>query len=143
MTLADHAGSIALGGHTVPRLGFGTMRLTGPRIFGEPADPKACVRTVRDAYEGGVRVFDTAWYYGPDVASRIVREPWRHTRTTSCSSASSAAPGGRTGTGTPRPPATSCARGPNDNAACSGSTTCPWCISVGWRPAAGCPSRRC
>src|SRR3954452_4669614 len=74
MTLADHAGSIALGGHTVPRLGFGTMRLTGPRIFGEPADPKACVRTVRDAYQGGVRVFDTAWYYGPDVASRIVRE---------------------------------------------------------------------
>jgi pyridoxine 4-dehydrogenase len=74
MALADHAGSIALGGHTVPRLGFGTMRLTGPRIFGEPADPEACVRTVRDAYEGGVRLFDTAWYYGPDVASRIVRE---------------------------------------------------------------------
>jgi aryl-alcohol dehydrogenase-like predicted oxidoreductase len=50
------------------------MRLTGPRIFGEPADTEACVRTVQDAYEGGVRVFDTAWYYGPDVASRIVRE---------------------------------------------------------------------
>ena len=74
MTLADSAGSIALGGHSVPRLGFGTMRLTGARIFGEPADPKACVRTVQDAYQGGVRVFDTAWYYGPDVASRIVRE---------------------------------------------------------------------
>jgi aryl-alcohol dehydrogenase-like predicted oxidoreductase len=29
---------------------------------------------VQDAYEGGVRVFDTAWYYGPDVASRLVRE---------------------------------------------------------------------
>src|SRR4051794_7348162 len=74
MTLADHAGSIALAGRSVPRLGFGTMRLTGPRIFGEPVDPEACVRTVQDAYEGGVRVFDTAWYYGPDVASRIVRE---------------------------------------------------------------------
>src|SRR4051794_32188435 len=74
MTLADHAGSVTLGGRSVPRLGFGTMRLTGPRIFGEPADPEACVRTVRDAYAGGVRVFDTAWYYGPDVASRIVRE---------------------------------------------------------------------
>ena len=74
MALADHAGSIALGGHILPRLGFGTMRLTGPGIFGEPADAKACVRTVQDAYQGGVRVFDTAWYYGPDVASRIVRE---------------------------------------------------------------------
>jgi len=74
MSLADHAGSIALGGRTVPRMGFGTMRLTGPGIFGEPADPKACVRTVQAAYESGVRVFDTAWYYGPDVASRIVRE---------------------------------------------------------------------
>jgi pyridoxine 4-dehydrogenase len=50
------------------------MRLTGPGIFGEPADPEACARTVQDAYRGGVRVFDTAWYYGPDVASRIVRE---------------------------------------------------------------------
>jgi pyridoxine 4-dehydrogenase len=74
MTLADHVGSLTLGGRSVPRLGFGTMRLTGPRIFGEPGDPEACVRTVQDAYAGGVRVFDTAWYYGPDVASRIVRE---------------------------------------------------------------------
>ena len=74
MTLADHAGTIALGGRSVPRLGLGTMRLTGPRIFGEPVDTEACVRTVQAAYQGGVRVFDTAWYYGPDVASRIVRE---------------------------------------------------------------------
>jgi aryl-alcohol dehydrogenase-like predicted oxidoreductase len=74
MTLTDHVGTIALGGRNVPRLGFGTMRLTGPGIFGEPVDPEACVRTVRAAHQGGVRVFDTAWYYGPDVASRIVRE---------------------------------------------------------------------
>lgn len=74
MTLADHAGTIALAGRSVPRLGLGTMRLTGPHIFGEPADTEACVRTVQAAYQGGVRVFDTAWYYGPDVASRIVRE---------------------------------------------------------------------
>lgn len=74
MTLADDAGTIAVGGRSVPRLGLGTMRLTGPRIFGEPVDTEACVRTVQAAYQGGVRVFDTAWYYGPDVASRIVRE---------------------------------------------------------------------
>ena len=74
MTLADHVGTITLGGRSVPRLGFGTMRLTGSGIFGEPVDPDECIRTVQNAYQGGVRVFDTAWYYGPDVASRIVRE---------------------------------------------------------------------
>jgi aryl-alcohol dehydrogenase-like predicted oxidoreductase len=50
------------------------MRLTGPEIFGEPADRAECVRVARAAYDGGVRLFDTAWFYGPDVASSIVKE---------------------------------------------------------------------
>jgi aryl-alcohol dehydrogenase-like predicted oxidoreductase len=50
------------------------MRLTGPQIFGEPADRDQAVAVVRAAYDGGVRLFDTAWYYGPDVASAIVKE---------------------------------------------------------------------
>jgi aryl-alcohol dehydrogenase-like predicted oxidoreductase len=29
---------------------------------------------VRAAYDAGVRIFDTAWYYGPDTSSRIVHE---------------------------------------------------------------------
>ena len=71
MTLGQ---TITVAGHDVPRLGFGTMRLTGPQLFGEPADRDECVRVVRAAYDGGVRVFDTAWYYGPDVASAIVKD---------------------------------------------------------------------
>lgn len=71
MPLTD---TIEIAGHLVPRLGFGTMRLTGPKIFGEPADRPECVRVVRAAYDAGVRLFDTAWYYGPDVASAIVKE---------------------------------------------------------------------
>ncbi|MGH3743409.1 MAG: aldo/keto reductase [Mycobacteriales bacterium] len=71
MSLTD---TIQIAGRTVPRLGFGTMRLTGPEIFGEPADRAECVRVVRAAYDAGIRLFDTAWYYGPDVASAIVRE---------------------------------------------------------------------
>ena len=67
-------GTISVAGHQVPRLGFGTMRLSGPDIFGPPADRDECVRTVRAAYDGGVRLFDTAWYYGPDVSSAIVKE---------------------------------------------------------------------
>jgi aryl-alcohol dehydrogenase-like predicted oxidoreductase len=71
---AEDAGSIDLAGRRVPRLGFGTMRLTGPRIFGPPADRDEAVRVVRRAVELGVRVIDTAWYYGPDVASPIVAD---------------------------------------------------------------------
>ena len=74
MTDLSNAGTLAVAGRTVPRFGFGTMRLTGPQIFGEPADRDECVAVVRAAYDGGVRVFDTAWYYGPDVASPIVKD---------------------------------------------------------------------
>lgn len=71
MPLTD---TIGIAGRSVPRLGFGTMRLTGPGIFGEPVDRAECVRVVRAAYDAGIRLFDTAWYYGPDVASAIVKE---------------------------------------------------------------------
>lgn len=50
------------------------MRLTGPRIFGPPADRDEAVRVVRRAYERGVRLIDTSWYYGPYVANEIVAD---------------------------------------------------------------------
>jgi pyridoxine 4-dehydrogenase len=68
------AGTITLAGRTVPRLGYGTMRLTGPRIFGPPADRDEAVRVLRRAVELGVRVIDTAWYYGPYVANELVAQ---------------------------------------------------------------------
>jgi pyridoxine 4-dehydrogenase len=68
------AGTIDLAGRTIPRLGYGTMRLTGPRIFGPPADRDEAVRVLRRAVELGVRVIDTAWYYGPYVADELVAE---------------------------------------------------------------------
>jgi aryl-alcohol dehydrogenase-like predicted oxidoreductase len=73
MTAAD-AGTVRLAGLDVPRLGYGTMRLTGPRIFGPPADRGEAVRVLRRAVELGVRVIDTAWYYGPFVADEILAE---------------------------------------------------------------------
>jgi pyridoxine 4-dehydrogenase len=72
--LAQSVGTIDVAGHTVPRFGFGCMRLTGPNIMGEPADRDQALAVVRAAYDGGVRLFDTAWYYGPDTSSTIVRE---------------------------------------------------------------------
>src|SRR4051812_16815744 len=68
MTLADHAGTIALGGRTVPRLGFGTMRLTGPGIFGEPPIPRrVCAPddTVLVSKLGGARRANGDWYAAP------------------------------------------------------------------------------
>jgi pyridoxine 4-dehydrogenase len=69
---AEQAGTITIAGRTVPRFGYGTMRLTGPRIWGPPADPDQAVAVLRRAIELGVRVIDTAWYYGLDVANALV-----------------------------------------------------------------------
>ncbi|MEV0586690.1 aldo/keto reductase [Nonomuraea sp. NPDC050310] len=58
----------------VSRLGFGTMRLTGPGIWGEPADHAGALRVLRRAVELGVTLIDTADSYGPHVAESLVAE---------------------------------------------------------------------
>jgi aryl-alcohol dehydrogenase-like predicted oxidoreductase len=57
-----------------PRLGLGTMSLTGRGTWGEPADPAAARALLRRAAELGVRLFDTADSYGPETAERLLRE---------------------------------------------------------------------
>lgn len=72
---AAEAGTFQLGGElTVNRLGFGAMRITGPGIWGEPADPEAARRLLRRAVELGVNLIDTADSYGPDVSERLIGE---------------------------------------------------------------------
>lgn len=64
-----------LGGDlAVSRLGYGTMQLTGPGTWGEPADRHNAIRVVRRAAELGVTFFDSADAYGPDVTSGILRD---------------------------------------------------------------------
>jgi pyridoxine 4-dehydrogenase len=46
-------------------------------VLGPPADPAEARRVLARALELGVRVFDTAWYYGPDVSSRMLAEAAR------------------------------------------------------------------
>ncbi len=58
----------------IHRLGFGAMRLTGPGIWGEPADPAEALRTLRRARDLGIDFIDTADSYGPDVSERLIRE---------------------------------------------------------------------
>ncbi|WP_370615012.1 aldo/keto reductase [Mumia sp. Pv 4-285] len=59
---------------TVNRLGFGAMRITGPGIWGEPADRETARAVVRRAVELGVDFIDTADSYGPDVSEQIIGE---------------------------------------------------------------------
>ncbi|HEY3723758.1 MAG TPA: aldo/keto reductase [Acidimicrobiia bacterium] len=72
---AAQAGTIVIGGDLdVNRLGFGAMRLTGPGIWGQPADPREAKRVLRRAVELGTNFIDTADSYGPDVSESLIAE---------------------------------------------------------------------
>lgn len=58
----------------VQRMGFGAMQLSGPHIFGPPADPAQCRRVLERAIELGVDHIDTSDYYGPHVTNDLIRE---------------------------------------------------------------------
>jgi pyridoxine 4-dehydrogenase len=72
---AAESGEIRLGDQlTVNRLGFGAMRITGPGVWGPPADPAESVRVLRRAVDLGVNLIDTADSYGPAVSEELIRE---------------------------------------------------------------------
>jgi aryl-alcohol dehydrogenase-like predicted oxidoreductase len=72
---ARAAGEFRIGG-TLPvvRLGYGAMQLTGPGVWGDPADPDEAVRVLRRAVELGVNFIDTADSYGPVVSEQLIRK---------------------------------------------------------------------
>jgi aryl-alcohol dehydrogenase-like predicted oxidoreductase len=68
------SGTHTLGGDlTVSRLGFGAMRITGPGIWGPPADEDTALAVLRRAVELGVDFVDTAESYGPYVSEELIR----------------------------------------------------------------------
>jgi aryl-alcohol dehydrogenase-like predicted oxidoreductase len=70
---AANAGRFTIGGDTpVNRLGFGAMRLTGPGIWGMPADRDAALAVLRRVRELGIDLIDTADSYGPDVSEELI-----------------------------------------------------------------------
>ncbi|WP_368497806.1 aldo/keto reductase [Herbiconiux sp. A18JL235] len=74
-TPAAASGTFAIGGDlSVNRLGFGTMQLTGPGVWGEPADRTGAIAVLRRAVELGVTLIDTADAYGPFVTDGLIRE---------------------------------------------------------------------
>ena len=58
----------------VRRLGFGAMRITGPGVWGEPADREVARSVVRRAVGLGVDFIDTADSYGPAISEEIIAE---------------------------------------------------------------------
>jgi pyridoxine 4-dehydrogenase len=70
-TDATAAGMISIAGRTVPRMGFGAMQL---RASGESAAASAVLRR---SIELGVRLIDTAWYYGNGVVNQYIAEALR------------------------------------------------------------------
>lgn len=74
MTIAEASGTYQLGGDLpVVRLGYGSMQLTGPGVWGEPADPEGAVRVLQRAVELGINFIDTADSYGPFVAELLIK----------------------------------------------------------------------
>ncbi len=75
---ASSSGTFALGGQlVVHRLGFGAMRITGPGVWGEPADRDQAIAVLRRAVELGVDLIDTADSYGPYVSEELIRTALR------------------------------------------------------------------
>lgn len=75
MATARSAGTIDVGGDlTVNRFGFGAMRITGPGIWGPPADKDAAIATLRRAVEADINFIDTADTYGPNVSEELIAE---------------------------------------------------------------------
>jgi aryl-alcohol dehydrogenase-like predicted oxidoreductase len=66
--------TIQLGALSVRRLGFGTMQLTGPGVWGPPRDYDEVIRVLRRSVELGVNLIDTADSYGPNVAEELIHE---------------------------------------------------------------------
>jgi pyridoxine 4-dehydrogenase len=69
------ADSFLLGGDLeVNRLGFGAMRLCGPRILGWPRDRENALAVLRRAVEFGVDLIDTSNAYGPEINEHQIAE---------------------------------------------------------------------
>ena len=78
------SGTFAVGGDLeIRRLGYGAMQITGPGVWGEPADRDGAIATLRRAVDLGVDFIDTADSYGPFVSEDLIREalhPYGHVR---------------------------------------------------------------
>ena len=58
----------------VNRFGYGTMRLTGEAIWGEPKNRREALQILKECITRGIQFLDTADYYGDDITNRLIAE---------------------------------------------------------------------
>ena len=56
------------------RMGYGTMQLPGPHVWGPPRDKEAAIAVLREVVALGANHIDTAEFYGPHVSNQLIRE---------------------------------------------------------------------
>ena len=62
------------GDMTINRLGYGSMRITGKGIWGQPENRPEALKVLNRAMEMGVNFIDTADSYGPNVSEELIAE---------------------------------------------------------------------
>jgi pyridoxine 4-dehydrogenase len=72
----DLAGSFTLSGTSIAvnRMGYGTMQLAGPGVWGPPKDVNTAVAVLREAVDSGVNHIDTSDFYGPHVTNQLIKQ---------------------------------------------------------------------
>ena len=58
---------------TLNRMGYGSMQLAGPQVWGPPRDLDAAIAVLRQAIASGVNHIDTSDFYGPHVTNQIIK----------------------------------------------------------------------
>ena len=56
------------------RMGYGSMQLAGPQVWGPPRDVDAAIAVLREAVGSGVNHIDTSDYYGPHVTNNLIKQ---------------------------------------------------------------------
>ncbi|MCC8537954.1 oxidoreductase [Xanthomonas axonopodis pv. poinsettiicola] len=76
MTDTRLGGTFTLPGTTLQlrRMGYGTMQLPGPHVWGPPRDKAGALAVLRQAVALGANHIDTAEFYGPHVSNALIRE---------------------------------------------------------------------
>ncbi len=59
---------------TLNRMGYGSMQLPGPGVWGPPRDPDVAISVLREAVALGINHIDTSDYYGPHVANQTIKQ---------------------------------------------------------------------
>jgi pyridoxine 4-dehydrogenase len=56
------------------RVGYGAMQLSGPHVFGPPADHDGALADLREVVNLGITHIDTSDFYGPHITNQLIKE---------------------------------------------------------------------